>query len=160
MKTKETRLLEKALWQYTTNASRYVYGAFEVTIGYASSNGRGYERADYMTIDNAGTIRSYEIKTSVSDFHSKALLSWIGHYNYLVLTKDLYEKIKNTDSFQHVTWSAGVLVADSSSWSMSTIVKPRRKQLTIGQSVEIVESIMKASTRDSYKLYAREDYWQ
>jgi len=38
--------------------------------------------------------RCYELKISSADFHSSAKLSFIGNYNYFVLTKDLYDQVK------------------------------------------------------------------
>lgn len=38
--------------------------------------------------------RCYELKISKSDFYSAAKLSFVGHYNYFVLTAELYEKVK------------------------------------------------------------------
>lgn len=38
--------------------------------------------------------RCYELKISKNDFYSSAKLSFVGHYNYFVLTAELYEKVK------------------------------------------------------------------
>lgn len=67
-----------------------VFGCYEVTIGMGGS-----ERVDYMTLDTKGIWRCYEIKCSVSDFRSKAKKSFVGHYNYFVLTKELYDVVKD-----------------------------------------------------------------
>lgn len=66
------------------------FGCFEVTIGFYGS-----ERVDYITYDTKDTWRCYEIKVSKSDFYSKAALSFVGHYNYFVLTSELYEEVKH-----------------------------------------------------------------
>ena len=55
----------------------------------------GDERIDYITYDTKGVWRCYEIKVSKSDFHSKAHNTFIGNYNYYVLTKELYEQVKD-----------------------------------------------------------------
>ena len=55
----------------------------------------GKERVDYMTYDTKGIWRCYEIKISKSDFHSKNHNTFIGNYNYYVLTDELYEQVKD-----------------------------------------------------------------
>ena len=85
-KTEETLRLERSIFK--ANKKMGVFGCFEVTIGFF-----GKERVDYMTYDTKGIFRCYEIKTSLSDFHSKAKKTFCGHYNYYVLTKELYEKV-------------------------------------------------------------------
>lgn len=67
-----------------------MFGCFEVTIGWY-----GKERVDYITYDTNGIWRCYEIKVSKADFHSKAHNTFIGHFNYYVLTKELYEQVKD-----------------------------------------------------------------
>lgn len=79
----------------TTNLFYYTQqsGAFccsEVTIGIG-----GRERVDYLTYDTEGIFRCYEIKSSKEDFYSNAKWSFVGHYNYFVLTKELYEQVKH-----------------------------------------------------------------
>ena len=87
-KTVETLNLEQEIYKAT--AKQGVFGCLEVTIGWF-----GKERVDYMTYDTKGIFRCYEIKVSKSDFNSKAKVSFVGHYNYYVLTRDLYEQIKD-----------------------------------------------------------------
>lgn len=86
-KTELTLELEKAIWQETNKQG--TFGCFEVTIGWW-----GKERVDYMTYNTKGEWRCYEIKVSKADFHSKAKKSFIGHYNYYVMTDELYEQVK------------------------------------------------------------------
>ena len=64
-KTEETLKLERAIFFATQKTG--VFSCFEVTIGFF-----GNERVDYMTFDTKGIWRCYEIKTSMSDFNSKA----------------------------------------------------------------------------------------
>ena len=149
-KTEETKRLERNIWEFT-HQHAYIYGAFEVTIGYIAYGGKGYDRADYVTVGTDGTIRSYELKTSVSDFNSKAKLSWIGHYNYLVVTKEVYAGINS----QRVDWLAGIIVDDGEQ-GMRIVRKPHKQQRSVGQSTEIVESVMKAAVRDATKFYRKE----
>ena len=87
METAETVALEKSIRRATRKNG--VFGCFEVTIGFF-----GKERVDYMTYDTKGVFRCYEIKVSKADFHSNAAKSFVGHYNYYVLTRDLYKEVK------------------------------------------------------------------
>lgn len=86
MKTAQTLRLERLIW----NATAGTFGCFEVTIGYW-----GTERVDYITYDSKGIWRCYEIKASKADFHSRAAVSFVGHYNYYVMSYDLYLQIRN-----------------------------------------------------------------
>lgn len=40
------------------------------------------------------TWRCFELKVTKSDFHSTAKLSFVGHYNYFVLTAQLYPQVQ------------------------------------------------------------------
>jgi hypothetical protein len=86
-KTEATLQLERDIWSATQKQG--VFGCYEVTIGWY-----GKERVDYLTYDTKGIWRCYEIKTSKEDFHSKAHNTFMGHFNYYVLTKELYEQVK------------------------------------------------------------------
>lgn len=87
MKTVETVALEKAIRRATYKMG--TFGCYEVTIGYG-----GKERVDHMTYDTKGIFRCYEVKVSKADFHSAAVKSFVGHYNYYVLTRELYDQVK------------------------------------------------------------------
>lgn len=56
---------------------------------------RHRERVDLLSFELPGTWKCYEIKTSVSDFHSSAKLSFWGDYNYFILDAAIYEKVKD-----------------------------------------------------------------
>lgn len=86
-KSEGTMELERKIWESTHKQG--VFGCFEVTIGWF-----GNERVDYITYDTNGIWRCYEIKVSKADFHSKAHNTFVGHYNYYVMPKELYEQIK------------------------------------------------------------------
>lgn len=87
MKTEETKRLERSIWMATNKQG--VFGCFEVTIGWY-----GKERVDYMTYDTKGVFRCYEIKVTKADFHSPCANSFVGHFNYYVMPKVLYEEVK------------------------------------------------------------------
>ena len=52
------------------------------------------ERVDLLTYDTKGIWRFYELKISVSDFHSKAKKTFFGNFNYYVMPFEIYEKVK------------------------------------------------------------------
>ncbi|WP_163255785.1 hypothetical protein [Bacillus tropicus] len=87
-KTEATIEMERQI--YAATKKQGVFGCFEVTIGWF-----GKERVDYLTLDTKGIWRCYEVKVSVSDFRSKANKTFCGHYNYYVIPRELYEKVKD-----------------------------------------------------------------
>jgi len=90
MERKETLELKQALEKDSIYLRRY--GCPEITIGFPSQ-GYGNEVVDFMTMDSKGIFRCYEIKVTVEDLHSNAKKSWHGHYNYLVVSEELYNQI-------------------------------------------------------------------
>ncbi len=44
---------------------------------------------------NTKIWRCYEIKISVSDFHSQNGHNFVGNYNYYILTNEVYEQVKD-----------------------------------------------------------------
>lgn len=153
MKTEDTLKLEKQIRQATHKMG--VFQCFEVTIGYA-----GDERVDFMTYDTKGIFRCYELKVSKADFHSNAAVSFVGHYNYYVLTRDLYNQVKD----EIPDW-VGVYVGDyciKKAKKQDISNKEYRMRRTInGRSTEVVipwidllkESMIRSLYRDSDKLF-------
>ena len=110
-KTEATKQAEIDIYRAT--AKQGVFGCFEVTIGWFGS-----ERVDYLTYDTSGIFRCYEIKVSKSDFRSKAANTFVGHYNYYVLTQDLYEQVKD-----EIPAHIGVYVGQT------CVKRPKRQEL-------------------------------
>lgn len=133
-KTKITEQLEKAIKMATSKIG--TFSCFEVTIGFS-----GNERVDFMTLNTKNVWRCYEIKASISDFRSKAKKTFVGHYNYFVLTNELYELVKN-----EIPSHIGVYV-------YGTCVKKAKKQeLTVSDDV-LRFSMIRSLSRDATKLY-------
>jgi hypothetical protein len=153
MKTKKTLKLEQDIYNATKKVG--VFGCFEVTIGFF-----GKERVDYMTYDTKGIFRCYEIKVSKSDFHSNAKLSFVGHYNYYVLTRKLYEEVKD----EIPDW-VGVYVGenlvkspkkqdiDEKVYKYRRTINGRSSELTIPYKEMLKESIIRSLYRDANKWY-------
>lgn len=132
-KTKITKELEKQIYEATKKQG--VFGCFEVTVDWY-----GNERVDYITYDTKDIWRCYEIKTSKSDFYSKARKTFLGHYNYYVMTKEVYEQVKD-DIPPHI----GVYVG-------GLCVKKAKKQ-ELGIDAEILKnSLIRSLYRDFEKL--------
>ena len=89
MKTKLTRQLESTLYQYCLEQGAYVVEE----VGMPESRGIVDTLSYQQLPDGQVEWRCYELKVTKSDFHSKAQLSFIGHYNYFVLPQALYEAV-------------------------------------------------------------------
>lgn len=54
------------------------------------------EIVDLLSWEKSRNIwKCYEIKSSMQDFNSGHHITFVGHYNYYIMPKDLYEKVKN-----------------------------------------------------------------
>ena len=99
MKTETTKRLEQLLAnRFNKRNDFYV---FECTIGWM-----GKEIVDCIMYNCQREVYCYEIKQSVSDFHSKNKLTFIGNKNYFVMPYKLYQGVKN-----EIPPEIGVLVA-------------------------------------------------
>lgn len=142
-KTELTKKLEDALWDTTTKMS--VFGCFEVTIGFNTSK---YGRVDYMTMDTKDIFRFYEIKVSKSDFHSKAKHTFLGHFNYYVLSNELYQEIKN-EIPKHI----GAFVLEETEYGSEIMVcrkPPQKQELTINPGI-----LKSSMVRSLFREYQR-----
>jgi hypothetical protein len=137
-KTEETQKLERDIGIATKKMG--VFGCYEVTIGWF-----GDERVDYMTYDTKGTFRCYEIKVSKPDFYSKSKKTFVGHFNYFVLTNALYEEVKH-DIPNHI----GVYVGQS------CVKRPKRQELLVDEKV-LKDSLIRSLSRDVEKLLKSHD---
>lgn len=132
-KTESTIELEKSLWRNTHKQG--TFGCFEVTIGWF-----GDERVDYMTYDTKGIWRCYEIKVTKADFHSKAKKTFLGHFNYFVMPKELYEETKE-EIPDYIGVHNGVYC----------IKKAKRQQLSIDEQV-LKNSMIRSLCRENEKF--------
>lgn len=137
-KTEATLDLEKKIHKATCKQG--VFCCFEVTIGWY-----GEERVDYMTYDTKGIFRCYEIKVTKSDFHSKAHNSFVGQYNYYVMTSELYEQVKD-----EIPNNVGVYIGG---WC---IKKSKKVQLTVDVNI-LKDSFIRCLSRDAEKIHKIEN---
>lgn len=89
-KSELTRTLENLLYSYCVSNDQFVVE--EVTM---PGNNGIVDTISYQWKNNQAIWRCFEIKVSKQDFYSDAKLSFIGHYNYFVLTEKLYEQVKH-----------------------------------------------------------------
>lgn len=101
VKTSLTLEMEEALYYYCRENSDIVVE--EVVM--PDDHGIVDTLSCRLTTENTFEWRCYELKVSLADFRSKAKLSFIGNYNYFVLPKSLYEKVKD-----QIAPTIGVLV--------------------------------------------------
>lgn len=137
-KTELTLELERSI--YHAMAKQGVFRCFEVTIGWF-----GNERVDFMTYDTKGIFRCFEIKTSLADFNSKAKKTFCGHFNYYVLTPDLFEKVK-----ARIPLHIGVYVDGR------CIKKPKKQELIVDKDI-LRDSMLRSLCRESDKAYQSGD---
>lgn len=134
-KRKETLELEEALNKNTRE--KRIYGCEEITIGFYN-NGHGNEIVDFMTMDSKGIIKCYELKVTVQDLKSNAKKSWYGHYNYLVISKELYDSVEDWSTYipKHV----GLIVGTG----LSVIKKPVKQDIDTATELMLKESMIRS----------------
>lgn len=142
MKRADTLKLEKALHKQTKN--KRIYGCEEITIGFYN-NGHGDEIVDFMTMDSKGVLKCYEIKATLQDLKSSAKKSFYGHYNYLVVSKDLYEQVK--DFSPYIPSDIGIIVGENLESKKKCIKRNISKQ----QENMLKESIVRSMYYKYYK---------
>lgn len=133
-KTNITKQLEMEIFSTIQNLNTFC--CLEVTIGW-----HGKERVDMLSYDTNGIFRCFEIKTSLSDFHSSAKKTFLGHYNYFVVTLALYEKIKD-----EIPEDIGIYVG-------STCYKKAKYQELTENTIQLLkDSMIRSLNRDATKF--------
>ncbi|EGQ3560718.1 hypothetical protein JL917_12035 [Staphylococcus pseudintermedius] len=142
MKSDNTLAAERYLYNLLLKGKLNVYGCHEVTIGIEPLK-KGREIVDFLTYDSKNVFRAYEIKVTKEDLKSTAKLSFVGHYNYLVLTKELYEEVKDTNL---IPFNVGLVVVGK-----GVIKKSGRKTLSMSDNIKLLESLMRSLNRENKK---------
>lgn len=141
-KNELTQKLELAIRRATSKVG--VFQCYEVKIGFDYEN--KYGRVDFLTIDTKNIVRCYEIKSSVSDFRSKAKWTFVGDYNYFVMDQDTFDKVKD-EIPRHV----GVYI-------FGQCVKRPKKQIVTDNTLSLIKmSMIRSLSRDVDKLYKLEN---
>lgn len=170
-KRNETLEIEKALADMCEE--KRLYGCEEITIGFVNA-GYGNEIVDFMTMDSKGILRCYEIKVTLQDLKSKAKKSWHGHFNYLVVSSDLYRKV--SDWKEYLPDGVGLIRAypqkHGSSWGLECVHNPKKQQITDDMNTMLKESIVRSmyykmlkfkdsqSIEKMKKLQQEQRYWE
>jgi hypothetical protein len=132
----------QSLWKQGT------YLCFEVMM--PSDNYSNNERVDLLSYDTRGNWRFYELKVSKSDFHSKAKKTFLGHFNYYIMPKELYEQVKD-----EIPKEIGVYVAypfrNPNHFGFECIKKPTRQELKV-QHDKLMFSFMQSLSRENQKF--------
>lgn len=156
-KTELTKQAERFLYMEYVRGKIGVYGCFEVTFGVRDVWSYGKrERVDFMTYNTEGIIKCYEIKVSESDFNSDAATSFVGHYNYYVMTVDLYQRVKSKIP---VGSGIGVILFDQLFPKYRIPQKAKKQRVAKGTEVNIIEAMLKSLHREQYKFYQIQPYW-
>lgn len=159
MKTKLTKKIEYLIFKDTNKLG--ISGCREVKIGTHKTKSfltGEQEFVDYMTITSDGEIDCYEIKSSMDDLKSSARLSFLGHRNFLVLPSDLYEQVANERWFLEKleNHSIGIIVLKENN-KLQLLKKCKKKKLSIGTQILLLESFARSAARDANKLYKLEN---
>ena len=142
-KREETLGIEAALQNMCEE--KRIYGCEEIRIGFYNA-GRGQEIVDFATMDSKGILRCYEIKVTLSDLKSKAKKSWYGHYNYLVVSKELYQKVEDWSEF--LPNGVGLIVAtkhkSDDAWGLTSVIKAKKQEIDAEQENMMKESMIRS----------------
>ncbi|PWG00096.1 hypothetical protein [Levilactobacillus bambusae] len=91
MKTKLTLDLESTLYQYCLDNDAYAVEEVSMPDDQGIVDTLSYKELAPGNIE----WRCYELKVTKNDFHSTAKLSFVGHFNYFVLTPELYQEVQD-----------------------------------------------------------------
>ena len=140
-KTELTEKIEQAIYKETIGKT---LGCFEVTIGWF-----GRQRVDYMTMDFKDIFRCYEIKISKSDFHSEHGHNFVGHYNYYVMPKELFEEVKD-----EIPKEIGVYGSYEcmDNMCLTLLKKPKKQELKVEMDI-LKNSMIRSLSREVTKFY-------
>ena len=150
MKTQRTKDLEKLLKQRFNDRNDFY--VFECTYGWF-----GKEIVDCIMYNCQREVHCFEIKQSVSDFHSKNKLSFFGNKNYFVMPYELYIKVQNEIYINYP--NVGVLVPIKKPelgekdyvydiYDQLLCIKQARKQELKADKEVILSSMLRSMQRD------------
>ena len=102
-----------------------------------------------MTMDTKDIFRCYEIKISKSDFHSEHGHNFVGHYNYYVMPKELYEQIKD-----EIPKEIGVYGSYEcrDNICLTLLKKPKKRELKVEMDI-LKNSMIRSLSREVTKFY-------
>lgn len=89
-------------------------------------------------MDSKGIIKCYELKVTLQDLKSDAKKSWYGHYNYLVVSRELYNKVSNWD--ECVSKHIGIIVGEC----LESRRKAQRCEVSVETEIMLKESMVRS----------------
>ena len=126
------------------------YGCFEIAVPRAIVDKYHRERVDFLTYETSGVWRAYEIKRDKADFYSGHAWSWIGHFNYFIMPKELYNEVKNDIPYGIGVWC--ICENGKRKW-MECEKKPKKRELLCSPN-DMMFSLMQGLSRE-YKKYRK-----
>lgn len=102
------------------------------------------EIVDILELNSQKGWICYEIKISKSDFHSNAIKSFVGNYNYYLMPEDLYEQVK-----KEIPKEIGVYTYNGRILNLSK--KARKQELVDGIDEQLNYGMIRALDRERVK---------
>ena len=139
---------ELEIYVYFHLAKLGTYLCFEVMMpfDFMPNNRMKNERVDLLTYSTNGEWRFYELKVSVSDFHSKAKKTFYGHFNYFVMPRSVYEKVWN-----EIPDGIGCYIADDKHHYVECVQKAKRMKMD-GNEEALKKAFTQALSRQHHQL--------
>lgn len=91
-----------------------------------------------MTMDSKGVIKCYELKVTLQDLKSDAKKSLYGHYNYLVVSRELYNQISNWN--EYIPKHIGIIVGEG----LESRRKAQKCEVTADTEIMLKESMVRS----------------
>lgn len=159
MKTQQTKDMEQALISDALRKGKHpaleVRYYHTVDIGYETYWPEGQEEEIDAVIEKQGVFTCLELKVSISDLHSKAAQSYVGHKNYMVCPITMAKKIKQTnDSWLSKYPDVGIIGWDGQD-SFKIIKRCKQKQVLRNDWITLAKGII-LSMSNSIKAYRGE----
>lgn len=162
-----TKQLEYFLLCHLAGTGKYITFEMEVPLQFYENKhwlqgyNAGKERVDAVMYNaNNGKWYFYELKVSVNDFRSRAKKSFQGNYNYFVIPKELYEKVK--DEISEYYPGIGVLVFDENDiWCEHSKVKATYRELGVNEEhlkISFIRSLSQQYERLRVKLHHKDEH--
>lgn len=132
-KTQTTKDVETALMARIINNNQRF--AFEVDVGSGIVDCLASHVSYY--VNEPALMYSYEIKISYSDFKSKNGHNFNTHYNYYVVTKKIYHKIK-----PHVEDHIGILVYNEENESLRKVKDAKYQEMKTEYIIKYMDKML------------------
>lgn len=142
-KTLLTNKMEKLLYSYLHRKQLY---CSEVVL-HNDNCFYGNEIVDFLGYSTDKGFSSYEIKVTKRDFKSSAKKSFVGNYNYYVMPRNLYEKVKN-----EIPKEIGCIVETTNPFGFTTLTNVKRasyKELSEYSEKSLLICLMGALYREA-----------